>query len=53
MKAKTKQSSNVADHKVKYNAALDALANKNLFPEKLEEANKVLSKGGLPVIEKH
>lgn len=35
---------------VKINKALDKLAEKNLFPEKLKEANKTLKKVGLPKV---
>ena len=35
---------------VKINKALDKLANKVLFPEKLEEANRILKKVGLPKV---
>jgi len=33
---------------VKINKALDKLSDKILFPEKLEEANRILKKVGLP-----
>jgi hypothetical protein len=33
---------------VKINKALNKLADKVLFPEKLEEANRILKKVGLP-----
>ena len=33
---------------VKINTALNKLADKVLFPEKLEEANRILKKVGLP-----
>ena len=38
---------------VKINKALDKLADKILFPDKLEEANRVLKTAGLPKSKSH
>ena len=38
---------------VKINKALDKLADKILFPDKLEEANRVLKTVGLPKSKSH
>ena len=38
---------------VKINRSLDKLANKVLFPDKLEEANRILKTVGLPKTKKN